>query len=54
MRSPEAHLWIRMFELLKARPTPVTWGEIYTAMMTGVAAGLEAPPLSVTDANCRR
>jgi TRAP-type transport system periplasmic protein len=49
MRSPEAHLWIRMFELLKARPTPVTWGEIYTAMMTGVAAGLEAPPLSVTD-----
>jgi tripartite ATP-independent transporter DctP family solute receptor len=50
MRSPEAHLWIRMFELLKARPTPVTWGEIYTAMMTGVAAGLEAPPLSVTDA----
>lgn len=49
MRSPEAHLWIRMFELLKAKPTPVTWGEIYTAMMTGVAAGLEAPPLSVTD-----
>ena len=50
MRSPEARLWIRMFELLNARPTPVTWGEIYTAMMTGVAAGLEAPPLSVTDA----
>lgn len=50
MRSPEAHLWIRMFELIGARPTPVTWGEIYTAMQTGVADGLEAPPLSVTDA----
>jgi len=50
MRSPESHLWIRMFELIGARPTPVTWGEIYTAMQTGVAEGLEAPPLSVTDA----
>lgn len=51
MRAPEAHLWIRMFELIDARPTPVTWGEIYTAMQTGVADGLEAPPLSVTDMN---
>lgn len=50
MRSPESRLWIRMFELIDARPTPVTWGEIYTAMQTGVAEGLEAPPLSVTDA----
>jgi tripartite ATP-independent transporter DctP family solute receptor len=50
MRSPEAHLWIRMFELIGASPTPVTWGEIYTAMQTGVAEGLEAPALSVTDA----
>lgn len=50
MRSPESHLWIRMFELIGARPTPVTWGEIYTAMQTGVAEGLEAPPLSITDA----
>lgn len=50
MRSPEVHLWIRMFELIGARPTPVTWGEIYTAMQTGVADGLEAPPLSITDA----
>ena len=49
MRSPEARLWIRMFELLKARPTPMTLGGDDPAMMTGVAAGLEAPPLSVTD-----
>lgn len=49
MRSPEAHLWIRMFELLGAKPTPVTWGEVYTAMQTGVAAGLEAPALAALD-----
>ena len=49
MRSPEARLWIRMFELLGAKPTPVTWGEVYTAMQTGVAAGLEGPALAMLD-----
>ena len=49
MRSPEAHTWIRMFELLGAKPTPVTWGEVYTAMQTGVAEGLESPALMVLD-----
>lgn len=49
MRAPEAFLWIRMFELLNAKPTPVTWGEVYTAMQTGVAAGLEAPALAALD-----
>ena len=50
MRSPEAHVWIRMFELLGARPTPVTWGEVYTGMQTGVAEGLEAPAMVALDA----
>lgn len=49
MRAPEAHLWIRMFELLDARPTPVTWGEVYTAMQTGVADGLESPAVAALD-----
>ena len=49
MRAPEARLWIRMFELLNARPTPVTWGEVYTAMQTGVAAGLESPAVAALD-----
>lgn len=49
MRAPEAHLWIRMFELLGARPTPVTWGEVYTAMQTGVADGLESPAVAALD-----
>jgi tripartite ATP-independent transporter DctP family solute receptor len=49
MRSPEAFAWIRMFELLGAKPTPVTWGEVYSAMQTGVAEGLESPALMVLD-----
>lgn len=49
MRSPEAWAWIRMFELLGAKPTPVTWGEVYTAMQMGVADGLESPPLAALD-----
>jgi tripartite ATP-independent transporter DctP family solute receptor len=49
MRSPEATMWFRMFELLGARPTPVTWGEVYTAMQTGVADGLESPPMVALD-----
>ena len=49
MRSPENFVWIRMFELMGARPTPVTWGEVYTAMQTGVAEGLDSPPATALD-----
>jgi tripartite ATP-independent transporter DctP family solute receptor len=49
MRSPEANVWVRMFELMGARPTPVTWGEVYTAMQTGVADGLESPGMAALD-----
>lgn len=49
MRSPEANVWVRMFELMGARPTPVTWGEVYTAMQTGVADGLESPVMAALD-----
>lgn len=49
MRSPESHVWIRMFQLMGAQPTPVTWGEVYTAMQTGVAEGLESPAMVALD-----
>ncbi len=39
MRAPEAALWFKMFEALGAKPTPVAWGEVYSAMQTGVADG---------------
>ncbi|MBM6581200.1 TRAP transporter substrate-binding protein [Microvirga sp. BT689] len=49
MRSPENTVWIRMFELMGSRPTPVTWGEVYTSMQTGVAEGLDSPPATALD-----
>ena len=49
MRSPENFIWISMFESLGARPTPITWGEVYTAMQTGVADGLDSPAASAID-----
>jgi tripartite ATP-independent transporter DctP family solute receptor len=49
MRSAEAAMWFRMFELLGARPTPVTWGEVYSAMQTGVAEGLDSPASAALD-----
>ena len=49
MRAPEAALWFRMFEALGAKPTPVTWGEVYSAMQTGIADGLESPAMAAID-----
>ena len=49
MRSPENFVWIRMFELMGARPTPVTWGEVYTAMQTGVAEGFDTSAAAAID-----
>lgn len=49
MRAPEAALWFKMFDSLGAKPTPVTWGEVYSAMQTGVAEGLESPAAVALD-----
>nr|WP_295467078.1 TRAP transporter substrate-binding protein [Mesorhizobium sp.] len=49
MRSPENFVWIRMFELMGAKPTPVTWGEVYTAMQTGVAEGFDTSAQAALD-----
>lgn len=49
MRSPENFVWIRMFELMGAKPTPVTWGEVYTAMQTGVAQGFDTSAAAAID-----
>lgn len=49
MRAPEIWVWIRMYQLLGSRPTPVTWGEVYTAMQAGVADGLDAPVANLVD-----
>lgn len=49
MRSPESQTWIRMYELMGARPTPITWGEIYLSMQTGVLQGLDSPAFAALD-----
>ena len=51
MRSPESPIYIAMFNALGASPTPITWGEAYTAMQTGVVDGMEAPIAALTDMN---
>ncbi len=38
-----------MFELMGAKPTPVTWGEVYTAMQTGVAEGFDTSAQAALD-----
>ena len=43
MRSPENNIWVEMFRSLECRPTPITWGEAYTALQTGVVDGMESP-----------
>jgi TRAP-type transport system periplasmic protein len=49
MRTPEQFIWIRMFELLGTKPTPIAWGETYTALQTGVVAGLDTPAQQAVD-----
>ena len=39
--SPSA---IRMVELLGGNPTPITWGELYSALKQGVVDGAENNP----------
>jgi tripartite ATP-independent transporter DctP family solute receptor len=45
--SPSA---IRMVELLGASPTPIAWGELYSALQQGVVDGAENNPLALTSA----
>ena len=49
MRSAESQTWIRMYELMGARPTPITWGEIYLSLQTGVVDGLDSPAFAALD-----
>lgn len=51
VRSPESWVWTRMFDLLEASPTPVTWGEAYSALQTGVVESMESPASGIIDMN---
>lgn len=45
--SPSA---IRMVELLGGNPTPISWGELYSALQQGVVDGAENNPTALTSA----
>ncbi|MCL2618694.1 MAG: TRAP transporter substrate-binding protein [Defluviitaleaceae bacterium] len=47
LRVPESPAFISTFTLLGANATPIPWGELYTAMQTGVVAGFEVFPESI-------
>jgi tripartite ATP-independent transporter DctP family solute receptor len=49
IRSPENKIFINMFRSMGANPTPITWGEVYTALQTGVVDGMECPLQSGID-----
>jgi tripartite ATP-independent transporter DctP family solute receptor len=41
IRVPEAQNFVRCMQFLGANPTPVPWGELYTALQMGVVEGFE-------------
>jgi len=47
IRVPESPVYSRIFRLLGANPTPMPWGEIYTALQTKVVEGMESAPDSI-------
>src|SRR5699024_7110089 len=49
VRSPESWVWTQMFKEWGANPTPVTLGEAYSSVQTGVVDGLENPASVNTD-----
>ena len=43
LRGPESPIYLDTFRLLGVNITPISWGETYTAIQTGVVVGLEQP-----------
>lgn len=46
IRAPESPVYMGTFRLLGCNPTPIPWGEVYTAMQTRVVDGFEVYPES--------
>lgn len=51
IRVPESPTYVNTFSMLGAAPTPVAWGETYTALETSVVQGLENTPESIHSAS---
>lgn len=51
IRAPEVDVYIDTISHLGANPTPMPWGEVYTALETGVVEGVEGEPADALDMN---
>ena len=51
IRIPDSNTYKTTFTQLGAAPTPVAWGETYTALDTGVVAAVENTPESIMSAS---
>lgn len=51
MRVPESPIYVAAFKQLGAVPTPLAWGEVYAALQTGVAKGVENTPEAIQTAS---
>ena len=49
MRAPQIDFYVKMFELLGAKPATITYSEVYTALQSGVVSGVEVPLQNVLD-----
>ena len=47
MRSPEAKIYMDTFKTLGMNPTPVPWGDVYTALSSGVVEAMESGPEAI-------
>lgn len=51
MRVPEIPVYVSTFRLLEANPTPIPWGEVYSALQTRTVDGVESDPIGLDLAN---
>jgi TRAP-type transport system periplasmic protein len=47
IRVPEIPIYVSAFSALHANGTPLPWGDVYSAIQTGVVDGVEGPPAAI-------
>ena len=51
IRTMESEIHIESFRVMGANPTPMNWGEVYTALQQGTIDGQENPAMAIVDGN---
>ena len=51
LRSPEADIYIKTFSLMGFNPTPIAWGDTYSAINTGVCDGADTTLEGIYDSD---